>query len=277
MRHLLTAPVLRIVPILAAILACGSSEPAQAQQRLQEGFDVVVPADPAGEEITAQSNMWMLEVSLKPMRMIWVDVTNPETGKKEPQLIWYLVYKAVPRPLPQQQGGADIKPVNDEDVPPPPMFVPEFTLVTNDEGAEAVHQDVILPEAQVAINRREKRVYKNPVEIAGQLPQPTPEGQESPSPLYGIAMWRAIDPDTDHFTVYMTGFSSGYQLGKTPDGGIVAQRKTIEQQFWRPGDRFDATEIEIRRRGAPRWIYRADEQPITVLGAIDVQNAPAAP
>jgi len=270
----------RRMPLLMGLLAAmtvsvvaGSSGRAQAPPRLREGFDVVVPAAPAGEEITTQSNLWMLEVALKPMRMRWVDVTNPATGETTRELIWYQVYKAVHRPLPRKQDSSDTKPVNDEDVPPPPMFVPEFTLVTVDEGGEKVYQDVILPEAQAAINRRERRVYKNPVEIISELPPPTPEGEEAENPLYGVAIWKAVDPDTDYFTVYMTGFSNGYQLGKTPQGETLAQRKTIMQEYWRPGDRFEATEIEIRRRGAPRWIYRADENPITVLGSVPTQPA----
>ena len=277
MRHATPARTyafLVLVGVSTFLLAADPTS-ARAQQRLQEGFDVVVPAAPAGEEITAHDNMWMLEVSLKPMRMIWVDMTNPETGKKERQMIWYLVYKAVHRALPQRVTS-DTQPLNDDDVPPPPMFVPEFTLVTTDEGAETVHPDVILPEAQAAIMRREHRVYKNPAEVAGELPPASPEGDDK-SALYGIAMWRAIDPGTDYFTVYMTGFSSGYQLGKGPSGEIIAQRKTIELQHWRPGDQFDANEIEIRRRGAPKWIYRADEKPITVLGAVDLPALPAAP
>jgi hypothetical protein len=159
------------------------------------------------------------------------------------------------------------------------MFVPEFTLVTTDAGNETVHQDIILPEAQAAIIKREKRVYKNTVEIIGELPPATPAGQEPQAPLYGVAMWRAVNPETDYFTVYMTGFSSGYQLGKNPEGATLAQRKTIVQEYWRPGDRFDAREQEIRRRGGPRWIYRADENPITVLGELPAAQdaAPVTP
>jgi len=89
-------------------------------------------------------------------------------------------------------------------------------------------------------------------------------------------MWQGVDATTDFFTIYMTGFSNGYIVRKGPDGKPLAWRRTIEQQFWRPGDRFDEREYEFRRRrrpkseakskgektpqvdDGPRWIYRPD-------------------
>ena len=72
-------------------------------------------------------------------------------------------------------------------------------------------------------------------------------------------MWEGVKATTDYFTVYMSGFSSGYKLGKGPDGNPLTLRRTIVQEYWRPGDRFDQSEQEFRRRGEPRWIYRVDE------------------
>jgi hypothetical protein len=36
-------------------------------------------------------------------------------------------------------------------------------------------------------------------------------------------------------------------------------RKTVMQKYWRPGDRFDQDEREIRNRDEPRWIYIPDD------------------
>jgi hypothetical protein len=53
----------------------------------------------------------------------------------------------------------------------------------------------------------------------------------------------------------MGGFSNGYQLIDV-DGKKEVVRKTLMQKYWRPGDRFDEREKEIRQDGDPQWIYR---------------------
>ena len=76
-------------------------------------------------------------------------------------------------------------------------------------------------------------------------------------------MFRGIDPKTDYFTVYMSGFSNGYKLGPGPNDSQVVKRKTLVQRYWRPGDQFDEEEVEFRVKGDPFWIYRDDAAPYT--------------
>ena len=54
----------------------------------------------------------------------------------------------------------------------------------------------------------------------------------------------------------MSGFSNGYKVSAGPNGEEVVTRRTLMQKFWRPGDRFDQNEEEIRLKGEPQWIYR---------------------
>lgn len=46
------------------------------------------------------------------------------------------------------------------------------------------------------------------------------------------------------------------------DSATTVWRKTIMQKYWRPGDRFDQFETEIRAVTAPIWIYRPDDSKI---------------
>ena len=80
--------------LLATVLSVTS-----ASAQVVRGFSIVVPATPSGSELTNQPNLWVLETHLKPLRMMSVELTNPETGKKERETIWYLVYKVINRPL----------------------------------------------------------------------------------------------------------------------------------------------------------------------------------
>ena len=230
-----------------------------APAQLTRGFEIVVPASPSGPELTNQPNLWVLETHLKPLRMIQVELTDPETGKKERQPVWYLVYKVVNRPLDRRDGG-DRLPVNETDPEPgPPLFVPEFTLVADDSGEQAVYQDEILPEAHAAIEGRERMQLKNSVQIVAPIPEETALESRSEKGLYGVATWRGIDPAADFYTLYLSGFSNGYTQDEGPDGERRVLRKTIAVDFWRPGDEFSPNEREFRLRGEPRWIYRVDE------------------
>ena len=64
-----------------------------------------------GAEDGHMSDIWVFEVRYKPLRMIRVNVTDPKTGEKSRELIWYLVYRAVLRPQERRVelvAGADV-------------------------------------------------------------------------------------------------------------------------------------------------------------------------
>ena len=84
----------------------------------------------------------------------------------------------------------------------------------------------------------------------------TPDRSKTLNSLDGVATWTGIDPDLVFFTIYMTGFSNGYKVTEGPNGEEIVTRRTLAQSFWRPGDRFDQNEDEIRLKGEPHWVYR---------------------
>ena len=244
-------------------------------QQNNNGFEVTLAATASSEELNSQEDLWVLEVSFKRMRMIPVNFTDPKTGKTNREYVMYLVYKVVNRPLKREIDSTPSTPQNDEDRIPPHQFVPEATLVTEDNGVQNIYVDTIIPEAQKIIQRRESRkpsdpIYKNSVNIVGDIPKITPYDAKSESTLYGMLMWRGVDPKADYFTVFLTGFNSAYRKIKGPDGKDLIVRRVIQQQYWRPGDEFDQNEKEFRHRGEPKWIYRPDEpqtKPVATSGS----------
>ncbi|QDT97493.1 hypothetical protein [Gimesia aquarii] len=229
-------------------------------QNLTRGFTIKADLAATGEERAAQKSLWVLDATFKPMRMVRMDLTNPKTGKKEKTLVWYIVYKCVLRPIERRDDTDEFTPENEKVPPPgPALFVPEVTLITNDNGQQKIYPNQILPEAEKIINQRERRQFKNAVDIIGELPAETPKNAKDENAIYGLCVWTGIDPNTDYFTLLFSGLSNGYKNVEGPDGKTITLRKVLVQQYWRPGDEFGQQEQEFRPKGNPYWVYLPDD------------------
>jgi hypothetical protein len=324
---------------LIAFAVLGSVAVAQ-KVNSNRGFDVVAKPVATGEERQAQPDLWIFELQFKSLRMIEVEITDAKTGTKKPELVYYLVYRAINREIDRKVQEEDIRPVNDlGENPPVNLFVSEISLVTTDNGKRAVVNDSIIPEAQSAISRRERLRLLNSVESAQAVPDTVPKDAKDPESFDGVAIFKGVPADTDFFTMFLSGFSNGYKLVKgpvsydelkqiaddedllvsdqvwngdlnadwraaaqvgnllrsnksPPDGASTQQwyytvtndrvddevavwRKTLIQDYWRPGDSFDQNEREIRTKGQPRWIYRPDDaKPAAAAGVETVSSKP---
>ena len=260
----MTRPIL--APVLAALAVSVSAAPASAQAPAGRGFEVTAPATATVEELNGQRDLWVMEVELKPLRLIQAEVTDPKTGEKRNELIWYLVYKATNRALKSPPAKPGLSPVNNLDAPPgPALFVPSLTLIAEEQGRQTVLPDVVIPEAQAAIARREMRgadaavELKNSVDVVQPVPPAVPAGDRGAQPIYGVAMWRGIDPRATNFRVLASGFSNGFRRSAGPSGEPLVLRRDLQVDFWRPGDEFALTEREFRFKGEPAWVYVPDE------------------
>jgi hypothetical protein len=216
-----------------------------------------------------------LEFSFKPLRMIRVG------GK----LVWYLVYSVrntgEARTPVEQEGGTYTAGVAKGG---PVRFIPSFVLESHDlsaagERINKAYLDRIIPGAMAAIRAREARDHTllNSVEMAEQVLPPS-DGRTD-NRVWGVATWTDVDPRIDFFSVYVGGLSNAYrwedpagvyQAGDPPGTGRQFVRKTLQLNFWRPGDEHYQDEREIRfgvARGkgnlydvtegvAYRWVYR---------------------
>jgi hypothetical protein len=228
--------------------------------------------------------IWCLEFSFKPMRMIEVDVPQPEGGT-ERKLVWYLIYSV-------RNTGQVLRPVADEGgvyrpelaKGGPVRFLPQFVLKSQDreatgEQVSKEYLDRVIPAAVAAINQREMpgQTLLNSVEISEQ-PIPVSDDRLSRH-VWGVATWIDVDPRIDFFSVYVGGLTNAYrwedlpgqyQVGDPPGKGRHFARKTLQLNFWRPGDELQQHEREIRF-GVPlgmaelydvpdgvayRWVFR---------------------
>ena len=238
---------------LSGIVALGMTSTASAQSL--RGGEIRFPAFASVEEQASQSDLWVLDVYFKPMRMIPVELSDPKTGKKKLEFVWYIVYRGFHHKLATKTK--ENPPVNALDKPvAPPQFIPEALLVVTDNDRNEVYSDQVIPEALAAINKREKGNYKSSVSIVGPIPEQSEPGSPGEVAVEGVFMWRGVNPDANRYTVYLTGFSNSIRKVNGPDETPIIQSKTIMQKYWRRGDRFDQYEAEIVLDGDSQWIYR---------------------
>lgn len=265
--------------VCGGVVALLAAAPSPGMAQATRGFEQIAEASARLEEQNRQQDLWVLEVHLKQMRMVWVP---PPAGGARDEEIWYLAYRAVNRPLQRAETGADTRPVNTLDpVPQKPLFIPELTLVTYSDPEmqvpTRVYRDVVLPTAVSAINRIESRrpddpLLKDTVSVIQPVPDPAPKGEDGEW-IYGVATWRGVDPDTDFFKVILSGFSNGYEERVDENGQRTIWRKVLVQAFTRRGDRFDPNQAEFEFAGPPRWEYHPEEPSGTTAVTRDAAEA----
>lgn len=233
-----------------------------------------------------QRPIWQLDFEFKPLRMMTIDLPQAG-GATSQQPIWYLVYRVrnsgewlVPKPV---EGGlyqttqAPAKPVR---------FLPHFVLEGHDADASGkklyrAYLDRVNPAVIEPIRRRETPGVALLDSVAiSQEPLPPVAAEDAEAGwVWGIATWEGIDPESDFFSIYVQGLTNAYQWadvptdrqpGDPPGTGRRFARKTLQLNFWRPGDQFSQHESEVRYgvppgRGAvygvgegvaSAWVYR---------------------
>ena len=227
------------------------------------------------QKVTFRRPIWNLEFTFKPMRMIWVDVPQPN-GKLQRKLIWYLVYRV-------KNSGRHMKPVRqakgsykvqlDDNVGNVANntrlhFFPHFVLESHEFNNKG-YLDRLVPTAIGPIQKREdpKRRLLNSVQMS-RISIPISTKREDNS-VWGVATWENVDPKIDFFSVYIRGLTNAYRWkdrpelvkpGVPPGTGRSYKRRTLRLNFWRPGDQFLQHEKEFRF-GIPgkvdhEWVWR---------------------
>jgi len=211
------------------------------------------------KDVPFRRQIWYLDFKFKPMRMILVDIPQPN-GRMTQKLLWYMVYNVTNpgKVMPSVQGADGTYQLQDSDQPI--LFIPEFRLRSHEFGK--IYPDRVIPIAMGPIQMREdpRRRFYTSVEMV----RPIKPGET----VWGVAVWEDIDPRVDRFSVYVNGLTNAYKWEDTPGAykpgdpigkGRKWLRKTLKLNFWRPGDEYYEHEKEFRY-GIPgeldyQWVY----------------------
>lgn len=134
-------------------------------------------------------------------------------------------------------------------------FFPHFVLRSTEYKKE--YLDRVIPAALTPIREREfpgrpEQQLFNSLTIS-EVPIPISTETEDHS-VWGVVTWTDIDPRIDYFMVYVQGLTNAYRfddpVGKFKADSAPASerqftRKTLQLNFWRPGDTIDQSEEEF--------------------------------
>ena len=133
-------------------------------------------------------------------------------------------------------------------------FFPHFVLHSTEYKKE--YLDQVIPAALAPIKAREFPGREDtPVHNSLTISElPLPVSQDASSGVWGVVTWAHIDPRIDYFVVHVQGLTNAYkfedpagafQAGDVPGTGRKLLKKTLQLNFWRPGDTVDPKEEEI--------------------------------
>src|SRR5262249_27849569 len=129
-----------------------------------------------------------------------------------------------------------------------------------------VYHDEVLPKVQEAIQKLEDPLdylkIRNSVTIAAE-PIPVSKADAVPKAVTGVAIWTDVNPDSNRYSIFVSGLSNGWSLAEIPpDNRQVIRRKVLQLNFRRLGDRYYQNSEEIRFVPPAQWIYRASSTSI---------------
>jgi len=198
------------------------------------------------KQIVFRGDVHCLEFAFKPVRMIDVELPT-KTGFRQTR-VWYLLYRV-------RYLGSDLRPTLEKDKFANPVydtsavsakwvrFIPDFRF-SSSLLSEPLLDRVIHP-AKKAIAERERvgATLHDSVSIQRvKIPLSTTADDH---PVWGVATWIGINPNTDFFSVQVRGLTNAQQV-EQGQGEFVIKRKTLELFFTRPGDTIDELEDRIR-------------------------------
>jgi hypothetical protein len=236
--------------LLAALLLLAVTQLASALNPNERLVKPEANAQDADDIHSPNSKVWVFDFKFKDPRLIKVRV--PGRGDK---VCWYLWYQVINK------------------TSQPHTFIPDFELVTHDRNT--VHHDQILPHVQDAIRNLEDPTdylkIKNSVTIAAN-PIPPSRKDADPIAVTGVAIWDDVDPDSNYYSIFISGLSNGWSVSDNPDkpgDKPLVRRKTLQLNFRRLGDRYYQKSEEIRWVPPAQWIYRGSSLNLPGLPSTD--------
>lgn len=213
--------------------------------------------------IVFRRDIWGVEFSYLPLRHAEVDVPQP-SGKMQRKVVWYLVYRIrfdgqvlQNQERTDAQGRVSYQPTLErvdlsslDEIRLFPAFSLRAAVVDPITGNVTVKEylDRVMPTAARQIQQIEdpNQPLLDSVAISTEpLYSRNGEAPSADREIWGVATWEDVDPRTDYVSVQIQGLTNAFDVKQTPAGKQFSY-KTLNLNFYRPGDEIDETRDRIR-------------------------------
>jgi hypothetical protein len=198
-------------------------------------------------------NVWHHDFATLGLRQIQLGFRNPE-GQVVVKHFWYLVYRVRDlgkslsyEEVVEETGFEQTKKQLQRDTLAggevngtritPQFSLEGWVLKGEDQYERVAYADQYLPLVAREIQKLEdpnQRLY-NKFEIRDiDIPRATADSADG---VWGVAVWEDVNPDLDFVSVYARGLTNAYQIHQAANGDLSLKSKTLQINFWRPGDR----------------------------------------
>lgn len=206
-------------------------------------------------------DVYQYDFAFTGLRQIGVTVTGKD-GVAKNKNYWYIIYRV--RDIGETLSYEEVKkspalnqishklkkgePLADTER----FFLPRFSLegwVFNPlkkQYQKVAKRDTVLPAVARAIRIQEdpRMVLLDGVQMSKtEIPKVK---QESNVGVWGVAIFEDINPNIDYVSVYVSGLTNAYRIKRGEDGSISFARKTLQLNFWRPGDDLEEDKDRVK-------------------------------
>ncbi len=206
-------------------------------------------------------NVWQYEFGFTGLRQIKLRLTDSVNSPNGAENVWYMVYRIrntgknisyekVQKDQRFEKLSNQIK-RDSEDFKVASKFIPHFYLngwvkkPGTSQYNEVRYRDQIYPEALRLIRQAEdrNRFLLDKIELMSvKVPRVKTAADDG---IWGVAIWRNVDPNIDFVNVNITGLTNAYRIETTADGTRNFRYRNLQLNFWRPGDSVRQAEDQV--------------------------------
>ena len=212
-----------------------------------------------GSRVVLFRDVWQYDFAFTGLRQARLTIGGPD-GSVSQRNVWYLVYRvrdtgqSLTYDQVKQNPDFDLVTYNlkrGEEIPREKrFFLPRFTLEGSVYDGEKKqyqrlsYRDTIDPVALKQIQKLEDpgQMLLDPTQMSeAMIPRVKPESEAG---LWGVAIFENVNPDIDFVSVFVNGLTNAYRIAGN-DADVSFQYKTLQLNFWRPGDSVNELEDSV--------------------------------
>lgn len=200
-----------------------------------------------------------LEFTYKPLRTAVVEV--PENGGLKKKTVYYLIYRVrnlgghITTEFVKNEYGYEVQEIKESDQLAKvdietfsPHIVLEGWVESRKNGRSTYFPKSYLERYSPSVVAQLEKIDRTPARLHDwkSIAEQKIAVDKDPESIgtWGVAFWVDVDPSINFLTTYVQGLTNAY-IVNDQDAKPVFKQKTLQMNFWKPGDSKDVVKDEI--------------------------------